>query len=388
MFEFLFRQENNKSNHPQLVDNILKKRYQEMVVKHHIQNEAEQIKVLGHFQHLLDDVTKQAAQEKPLIFNQLLFPTKKITKSLYLFGDVGRGKSMLMEVFFKACPIKLKRRVHFHAFMQEVHDYIHEWRQTQTGDPLPSLAIKIRQSALLLCFDEFHVTDIADAMLLARLFTRLFEKGIVFVATSNQHPDDLYKNGLQRELLLPFIDLLKQSADILELVAKEDYRLCYFKSMQTLFYIEIEGESNDFLQQRFDELTNNGGTEVHTLCVKGREVIFSKVHGDILFSSFDELCNRPLGAADYLALANEFNTLLIESIPALSKEISDQARRFVTLVDAVYEKNVKIICTLAVPIEQLYFKDNNFDFKRTQSRLFEMQTDKYLQKKHVMEGVN
>ncbi|MCK5188947.1 MAG: AFG1 family ATPase, partial [Methylococcales bacterium] len=316
------------------------------------------------------------------VFSRLLTSSEKSAKSVYIFGDVGRGKSMLMDVFFEACPIDSKRRVHFHAFMQEVHEYMHHWRGKYEGDPLPSLAVNIRQSALLFCFDEFHVTDIADAMLLSRLFTRLFNLGVVVVATSNQHPDDLYKNGLQRELFLPFIALLTQSADILELVAKEDYRLSHFKAMKTTFYSEPEG-GYDFLQQSFNELTNDGSRETRKLLVKGRELNFQTVHGDILLTSFNEICGRPLGPADYLAIASEFSTILIADIPSLSIDIRDQVRRFVTLIDALYEQSVKLICTSVAPPEQLYLEMGDFNFKRTRSRLIEMQSERYLQRKHL-----
>jgi len=261
---------------------------------------------------------------------------------------------------------------------------MHHWRAKYTGDPLPSLAVKIRQSSLLLCFDEFQVTDIADAMLLARLFTRLINQGVVFVATSNQHPDDLYKNGLQRDLFLPFIEQLKQSSEILELVAKEDYRLLHFKSMGATFHLGNNAEGLEFLQQRFDELTNDGCMETRVLHIKARVLEFAKAHGDILFSSFTELCGRTLGPADYLVVASEFSTILIADIPVLSKENKDQARRFVTLIDTLYEKNVKLICTIAQPIEQIDFKDRDFDFKRTRSRLIEMQSEKYFQRKHLL----
>ncbi len=383
MFDFLLKQPTEPSKHSLLFNNLLEKRYQELVVRHHIHSDAAQIQVLGHLQHLLDNISAQVGRKNQLDFSLLLSPSQNKTKSLYIFGDVGRGKTMLMDVFFEACPIKQKRRVHFYAFMQEVHDFIHQWRKHNTDDPLLSLAKKIRQDSLLLCFDEFHVTDIADAMLLSRLFTQLIKQGVIFVATSNQHPDDLYKNGLQRALFLPFIDLLKQSAEVLELLAKEDYRLMYFKSMQTVFFVGDAEEGDVFLKHRFNELTNNGSTELKVLQIKSRTIPFSKVHGDILFSSFSELCGRTLGPVDYLAVANEFNTILIANIPALTEENKDQARRFVTLIDSLYEKNVKLICTLAQSLETFYFKDKDFDFKRTQSRLIEMQSEKYFQRKHL-----
>lgn len=382
MFNFLLKQTENEFNHSQISSDLLEKCYQELVVKHHIQSDEAQIKVLGHLQQLLENISQQVELEKQLVFNRLLFSPHKKTKSLYIFGDVGRGKSMLMDVFFEACPIESKRRVHFHAFMQEVHEYMHQWRKTYQGDPLPSLAVKIRESSLLLCFDEFHVTDIADAMLLSRLFLRLFEQGIIFVATSNQHPDELYGNGLQRALFLPFINVLKKSADILELVAKEDYRLSHFKSLKTTFYCEPNG-GDAFLKQSFNELTNGGNSEAKTIKVKGRDLSFASVHGDILFSSFEEICGRALGPADFLVIADEFSTILLAGIPRLSREIRDQARRFVTLIDTLYEKNVKLICTLAVPLEQLHIEDSDFDFERTRSRLFEMQSETYFQRKHL-----
>jgi len=383
MFDFLLKQPSQKYQHSQIFSDVLEKRYQELVVRHHIHSDAAQIQVLGHLQHLLDNISTQTEQRKQIVFNPLV-SSAEATKSLYIFGDVGRGKTMLMDVFYDACPIELKRRVHFHAFMQEVHDYMHQWRKQNEGDPLTSLAKKIRKSSLLLCFDEFHVTDIADAMLLSRLFTKLIKQGVIFVATSNQHPDDLYKNGLQRALFLPFIALLKQSSEVIELVAKEDYRLLYFKSMETVFYVGQEEEGDAFLQQRFNELTNNGSIESRTLHVKNRAIEFSKVHGDILFSSFEELCSRALGPADYLEVANEFNAVLIANIPMLTMEIRDQARRFVTLIDTLYENNVKLICTLGQPLEYFDFKDKDFDFKRTRSRLIEMQSEKYFQQKHTV----
>ncbi len=383
MFDFLLRQPQQKLQHSQIFSDVLEKRYQELVVRHHIHSDAAQIRVLGHLQQLLDNIALQAEQSKQLSFTPALFTPLQQTKSLYLFDDVGRGKSMLMDVFYEACPIEAKRRVHFHAFMQEVHEYIHHWREKYSGDPLPSLAVKIRQSSLILCFDEFQVTDIADAMLLSRLFTRLISQGIVFVATSNQHPDELYRDGLQRELFLPFIDLLKQSSEILELVAKEDYRLLHFNAMQSIFYVKKAGEKSDVLWRQFNELTNNGSVESRSLSLKGRTLEFAQAHGDILFSSFAELCGRTLAAPDYLLVASEFSTVLIQDIPVLSKDNRDQARRFITLIDAMYERNVKLIASFALPLEQYTLKDRDFDFNRTRSRLYEMQSEQYLQRRHL-----
>ncbi len=353
--------------------------YQKQVDKGLIQADAKQIEVLATLQKLLDNLSDKT--KKTSVLNKLFSPSKEAIKSIYLFGKVGRGKSMLMDIFFDVCSIELKqqskKRVHFHVFMQEMHEYIHQWRKKQKGDPLPSLAKEIKNTSSILCFDEFQVTDIADAMLLARLFTYLLDEGVIFVATSNQHPDDLYKNGLQRQLFLPFIELLKRSSEIIELQAKEDYRLSYFKSIKTTFYMNSQGDGYGFLKERFQELTNNGKVEPIALHIKGRTVDFAQSHGDVLWASFDELCGRALGSVDYLEIANEFNIILIANIPNFSLEIRDQVRRFVTLIDALYEKKVKIICTVVMPVEQFSFEDKGFYFKRTQSRLIEMQSEKY-----------
>lgn len=377
MFDFL-KQSKQSFHHFQEDKHLLDDHYQELIVKHHIQRDVEQIRILGHLQQLLNNISEQSQENSSALLNRLISnKSQKKVKSLYIFGDVGRGKSMLMDVFFDACPIEKKRRVHFHAFMQEIHESIYQWRKKNTGDPLPFLAENIRNKALLLCFDEFHVIDIADAMLLARLFSQLLKLGVVFVITSNEHPDELYQNGLQRDLFLPFIDLIKQSSEILELVARKDYRLSYFKSIKTAFHLNAEGAGEQFLRKKFNELTNNGITEARMLSVKGREVWFLAVHGDILYSSFDELCIRNLGPADYLEIAKEFKIILIADIPSFSLEIKDQVRRFVILIDALYEQKVKLICSIAVPVEQLMIEESNFNFDRTRSRLVEMQSEKY-----------
>jgi cell division protein ZapE len=385
MFDSLFQRSTNTSGfkHSLLNNTLLEKRYQELVVKHHLQNDSAQIKVLGHLQQLLDRMVEHPPAKPNRLINFKSRSTTAIqNKSLYIFGDVGRGKSMLMDFFFQACPTPKKRRVHFHNFMLEVHDFVHQWQQQHSSDPLIAYARQIRASTWLLCFDEFNVTDIADAMILTRLFDHLLAQGLIFVATSNYHPDELYQNGLQRALFLPFIQKLKQAADVLELVAKEDYRLAHFKALHQSFYIGSDYGATTFLQHSFAMLTNHADTENTHLHIQGREVNFNAAHGDILYSSFDELCNRALGAADYIEIARSFNTVFIAHIPQLSKECRDQARRFVTLIDALYEQKVKVICSIAVPVAQLYIADGVFEFNRTQSRLMEMQSESYIQATH------
>lgn len=380
MFNSLFQRAKNPARfkHSSLNADILEKRYQELVVKHHLHNDSAQVEVLGHLQQLLNRMEPSSPLRR-MYLPKFRYKTDNHGRSLYIFGDVGRGKSMLMEFFFSACPVKKKRRVHFSAFMLEVHEFIHQWRQRHDSDPIAAYAKHIRKTTRLLCFDEFNVTDIADAMILTRLFEHLFAQGLIFVATSNYHPDDLYQNGLQRALFLPFIKQLKQAANVLELVAKEDYRLAHFKALHQTFHVGLDSQANTFLEKTFATLTNNAQTEETILCLPGRQVPFKAAHGDILYSSFDELCDRALGAADYIKIGQVFNTVFIANIPQLSKENRDQAQRFVTLIDALYEQKVKIICTAAVPADQLYQADGVFEFKRTQSRLMEMQSEKYIQ---------
>lgn len=387
MFNSLFRQSKPAQTflHSNIKDDALEKRYKELVVQRHIENDKAQVEVLGHLQQLLNRVGELAnRQERQSSFGKRFSQEKFQGKSLYIFGDVGRGKSMLMEVFFDACPIEQKRRVHFHNFMLEVHEFVHQWRKTHDSDPLAAFAKHLRSSTWLLCFDEFNVTDIADAMILTRLFDHLFAQGLVFVATSNYHPDDLYKGGLQRALFLPFIQHLKQAAEILELVAKEDYRLAHFRALRRTFHIGLGKKADSFLQQSFADLTNGGATERCVLHVQRRAVSFKAAHGDILYSSFAELCDRALGPADYIEIAEVFNTVFIADIPQLSIECRDQARRFVTLIDALYEGNVKLICSAAVAVDALYIEDGVFEFRRTRSRLMEMQSAEYMQRRQSL----
>ncbi|MDQ7090796.1 MAG: cell division protein ZapE [Methylococcales bacterium] len=374
MFNYFFRPSKKpQPSHPFSVEkDALKKRYQHLVQQHHIKTDLAQVAVLESLQHLLYAMAEQRHPEKS-------------AKSLYIFGDVGRGKSLLMELFFEACPIKQKRRVHFHNFMLEVHAFVHQWRKNNQSDPLAAFAKQLRHSTWLLCFDEFNVTDIADAMILTRLFNHLFAEGLIFVATSNYHPDNLYKGGLQHDLFLPFIARLKQASDILELVAIKDYRLRPMDALNYSFHIGLGIDASHFLTQKLAQLSHNALTHRYSLNIQQREVVFNAVSGRILYSSFDELCHRNLGSADYIEISNCFDTVFIAEIPQLSIECRDQARRFVTLIDALYEANIKLICSAAVAIDSLYKEDGVFEFRRTQSRLTEMQSADYRQRRKLLQ---
>jgi cell division protein ZapE len=306
-------------------------------------------------------------------------------QGLYIFGPVGRGKSMLMDLFFATAPVERKRRVHFHAFMLEVQETLHRWRQEKEGadDVIAALAEKIADEATLLCFDEFHVGNIADAMILGRLFEALFDRGVVVVATSNWEPDDLYKDGLQRDRFLPFIGLIKEKLDVLELDAARDYRLQRIKDVRVYFHPLGELAARH-MTESFARLTGGAEPRPDHIIVQQRRLEVPRQADGVAWFDFDELCGRPLGAADYIAIATHFNTVLIDCVPTLSPDHRDQARRFVTLIDELYEHRVNVVIAAAAPPERLYPSgDGSFDFGRTVSRLNEMQSVDYLTRPHL-----
>ncbi|MEZ5833337.1 MAG: cell division protein ZapE [Dongiaceae bacterium] len=306
-------------------------------------------------------------------------------QGLYIFGPVGRGKSMLMDLFFSTAPVDRKRRVHFHAFMLEVQQTLHHWRQGKNGkdDVIAALADKIADEAILLCFDEFHVSNIADAMILGRLFEALFDRGVVVVATSNWAPDDLYKDGLQRDRFLPFIALIKERLDVLELDAARDYRLQRIKDMRVYFHPLGELAARH-MKESFARLTGGVEPRPDHLIVQARRLDVPRQAEGVAWFEFGELCGRPLGAADYLAIATHFNTVLIDCVPTLSSDQRDLARRFMTLIDELYEHRVNVVIAAAAPPERLYPSgDGSFEFERTISRLNEMQSVDYLARPHL-----
>ncbi len=363
---------------------LLEKQYNALVSQGHIQYEPAQIKALNHLQTLLDNLTTAVKYEQKSPLHKLFRPPPGNYRSLYLYGNVGRGKSMLMDLFYEACPISQKRRVHFHAFMLEVHAFIHQWRRQHNTDAISALAKHIRESELLLCFDEFHVSDIADAMILMRLFNRLFDLGIVVVITSNCHPIELYHDGLQRELFLPFIGLLQQKSDVIELVAEQDYRLSHLHALKTTYHYPLDEQAIKFVRNSYNELTHFAPLKPGVVEVLGRKVLLSAVHGNVALSSFDQLCMHALGPADYLEIGNRFDIVILADIPKLTIEKGNEAKRFVTLIDALYEHKVKLICTAEVPAQELYTSgEGSFEFERTVSRLIDMQSESYLRIEHV-----
>jgi cell division protein ZapE len=311
-------------------------------------------------------------------------------RGLYIHGSVGRGKTMLMDWFFETARIQRKRRAHFHAFMLDVHARVHAARadikagRIKGDDPIAPVAAALADEAWLICFDEFHVTDIADAMILGRLFTRLFEAGVVLVTTSNVRPVDLYKDGLNRALFLPFLDLLAQHVDVVELDARTDYRLEKLAGAP-VWHAPANHTAEAALQGAWDRLTGHDAGRAVDLDVQGRILTVPKAAMGVARFTFEDLCARPLGAADYLTLARTFHTVILAGIPVMDLARRNEARRFVTLIDALYENGVKLVASAADQPATLYVADTGYEafaFDRTVSRLTEMQSQSYLALPH------
>jgi cell division protein ZapE len=307
-------------------------------------------------------------------------------QGLYLYGPVGRGKSMLMDLFFRAVPIERKRRVHFHAFMVEVHEALHR-RRSEGGDndAISWLAQQVLEEAWLLCFDEFQVTNIVDAMILGRLFEALFERGLVVVATSNTPPNGLYEGGLQRERFLPFIALLKERLDLLALEGPVDYRRRRLTEMP-LYFAPRAPDTHAALESAWDRLTDCAEGIPRTLTVKGHDLTVPRSTNGVAWIGFAELCERPLGAEDYIALSRRFPTVILEGVPVMGPERRDPARRFVALIDALYEMKTKLIVSADAEPDALCFDPKVPEFRRAASRLHEMQSPEYLNAPHQERG--
>ena len=293
-------------------------------------------------------------------------------KGLYLWGGVGRGKSMLMDLFADNTDIPQKRRVHFHAFMQDLHRAMHAARQTGTDDPLAPFADALVRDIRLLALDEMQINDITDAMIVGRLFGRLLAGGVVVVTTSNRSPDDLYKNGLNRALFLPFIDLLNTRMQVVELVSPNDYRQHRLNGAQVYFH--PAGTAKTRIDAIWRDLIGTTPPASLTLPVNGRHIDLARYANGAARASFWELCAKPLGPADFLAIAQAVRVLVLEDIPQLSANNYNEAKRFVILIDALYEAKTRLICSAADTPERLYVEgEGSFEFARTASRLREMQ---------------
>ena len=329
----------------------------------------------------LHSMARQLARYRPGRFS--FFRKKPAPRGLYLWGDVGRGKSMLMDLFFSEAAIAPKRRVHFNAFMADVHARLHiERAKPDASDPIPIVAAALAAEARLLCFDEFQVTDVADAMILGRLFEQMLALGTVIVATSNVAPDRLYEGGLNRQLFLPFIALIKDRLDVVELNGPTDYRL-HRLSGHPVYLTPLSPETDAAMDDAWRRLTGCAQGQPARLTVFGRSLLVPQAARGVARFSFAELCEQPLAAADYLEIARNFHTLLIDHIPVLAAAQRDAARRFVLLIDTLYDRNVKLIASAQALPSSLYTHGDGADaFRRTASRLAEMQSEDYLKRGH------
>ncbi len=311
-------------------------------------------------------------------------------KGLYISGDVGRGKTMLMDFFFEASPVVRKRRTHFHEFMLDVHERVNGFRQQMKlgehagEDPIRLAAAQLAQEAWLLCFDEFHVTDIADAMILGRLFAELFERDIVVVATSNVPPADLYKDGLNRALFVPFVQMLEERMNVVPLDARADFRLEKLAGMP-VWHVPADALADAALDQAWRRLAGGHEGTAQDLALKGRSVRVPCAAMGVARFRFHDLCEAPLAAADYLRIAREYHTIIIDRVPVIGFDQRNAAKRFIILVDTLYDMNVKLIASAAAEPDALYRADEGFEaqeFKRTASRLVEMRSQAYLARPH------
>lgn len=371
----------------------LSERYDALVASGAIERDPAQLAVIRRLQALSQTLANRKLAKKSSALGWLFGrkqPAAEGIKGLYVWGSVGRGKTMLMDLFYETVPVAARRRVHFHAFMADVHERIHAYRQAlkagkvKEPDPIGPVAAELAAEASLLCFDEFTVTDIADAMILGRLFTALFAAGVVVVATSNVEPSRLYEGGLNRALFLPFIALLSSKVEVVKLEARTDFRLEKLGGAPT-YHVPADKAAKAALDRAFRQLTGVTEGAPATIAIKGHELKLPQAAGGVARASFAELCARAYGASDYLALARSYHTLILDGIPVMDIERRNEAKRFIILIDALYENHVKLVASAAAEPTGLYVARTGreaFEFDRTVSRLIEMRSDDYLALPH------
>ncbi len=367
----------------------VRQRYDHLVETGAIARDAEQERIAAALDRLTDEISAKRLAQKSSALGWLFARKKQpqeTVKGLYIHGGVGRGKTMLMDMFFELLPVRRKRRAHFNDFMADVQDRIQKHRQARKDgtvkedDPIPPVARALAEQAWVLCFDEFSVTDIADAMILSRLFSALFANGVVLVATSNVAPRDLYRDGLNRQLFLPFISLLERNAEVMTLDSDKDYRLEKLGSMP-VYVTPAAAAADAALDAAWAAMACGAPTAETTLTVKGRRVVVPRAVGAAARFSFADLCEKPLGARDYLAIVDRFPTIFIDQVPVLGEGKRNEAKRFILLVDTLYDHHARLVMSAAAQPSQLYTATRGvevFEFERTASRLIEMQSRDWL----------
>ena len=345
-------------------------------LEHGFELDAAQILALQHFQRLYEDLVALERLEASII---RLLARRHTLQGVYLWGGVGRGKSFLMDSFFNCAPLTRKRRIHFHRFMQEIHHSLN--RHQGEENPLAIIAREIAKETRLICLDEFYVTDITDAMLMRRLLEGLFEHGVVLVTTSNQPPDELSRDGLQRSQFVPAIELIKRNLEIVNVEGGTDYRL---RELERAGVYHMGGDSEERLVQAFIAIARHDSAEASALEIEGRVINARRHARGAVWFDFSELCDGPRGKADYIELARRYHTVIVSGIPVFGADDADIVRRFTWLVDEFYDRRVKLIASAAAQPADLYpYVEGGDQFQRTLSRMTEMQTRDYLSEPHL-----